>query len=417
MREIYRLISRGLPTAGCLAFIAIMGLSTTAAYAQCNVASLVGSSDASTTQALESIRDRRMQVAQTCPPGTMASAGGMCVPMAGAVTPTSAQAAPAAGPAAKPKAAKKAAAPKPVSAPPPGVAYGGLKDDFAEAPRVRTYGIWAEGYGDYERRSDVRGTDGNTQSSQTVKFTSWGVVSGIDHTHLRSPREGIMIGALAGYNDTHGRYSGDLAADTPPRTQDIEGAMLGLYGSYFHRGFAIDVLGKVDIFDFDQSIQNSTCDTTNNTAGSTSLTNWLIASNIYYRHGPSHFWLEPTAGIRYVRSDFGSGAATLEVADGEALRLQAGVRVGSDWVGYDRRFWTVSFLAALYSDVLVDGFVVPGGGNAVVLETDEGKLRALGQLRVKTTTYHGVSYYGQAEVRGGDDYFGVAGKLGVRYDW
>jgi hypothetical protein len=95
--------------------------------------------------------------------------------------------------------------------------------------------------------------------------------------------------------------------------------------------------------------------------------------------------------------------------------LQAGVRVGSDWVGYDRRFWTVSFLAALYSDVLVDGFTI--GGGTVVLDTDEGKLRALGQLRVKTTTYHGVSYYGQAEVRGGEDYFGVAGKLGVRYDW
>jgi outer membrane autotransporter protein len=341
----------------------------------------------------------------------MASAGGMCVPMAGAVTPTSAQAAPAVGPTAAPKAAKKAAAPKPASAPPPGVAYGGLKDDYAEAPRVRTHGIWAEGYGEYERRNDVSGSDG---SSQTIKFTSWGVVSGVDHTHLRSPREGIMIGALAGYNDTHGRYSGDLAAGVPPRSQDIEGAMLGLYGSYFHRGFAIDVLGKVDIFDFDQSVVSG-CQTTIDTAGSTSLTNWLIASNIYYRHGPRHFWLEPTAGMRYVRSDFGSEATTLGVADGESLRLQAGVRVGSDWVGYDRRFWTVSFLAALYSDVLIDGFTI--GGGTVVLDTDEGKLRALGQLRVKTTTYHGVSYYGQAEVRGGEDYFGVAGKVGVRYDW
>ena len=414
MRDTYRLLAKGLPTAGCLALIAIAAMSATAAYAQCNVAGLVGSSDASTTQSLESIRDRRMQVAQTCPPGMMASAGGMCVPMAGAVTPTSAQAAPAAGPAAKPKAAKKAAAPKPVSAPPSGVAYGGLKDDFAEAPRVRTYGIWAEGYGDYERRNDVNGTQGNTQSSQTIKFTSWGVVSGVDHTYLRSPREGIMIGALAGYNDTHGRYSGDLAAGVPPRSQDIEGAMLGLYGSYFHRGFAVDVLGKVDIFDFDQSVVSG-CQTTIDTAGSTSLTNFLIASNIYYRHGGGHLWLEPTAGIRYVRSDFGSGATTLGVADGESLRLQAGVRVGSDWVGYDRRFWTVSFLAALYSDVLVDGFTI--GGGTVVLETDEGKLRALGQLRVKTTTQHGVSYYGQAEVRGGEDYFGVAGKVGVRYDW
>ena len=53
----------------------------------------------------------------------------------------------------------------------------------------------------------------------------------------------------------------------------------------------------------------------------------------------------------------------------------------------------------------------------VVLEDDEGKVRALGQLRVKATTMHGFSYYGQAEMRGGEDYFGVAGKVGLRYDW
>ena len=49
--------------------------------------------------------------------------------------------------------------------------------------------------------------------------------------------------------------------------------------------------------------------------------------------------------------------------------------------------------------------------------TDEGKLRALGQLRAQVTTTQGVSYYGQAEVRGGEDYFGATGKVGVRIDW
>ena len=118
---------------------------------------------------------------------------------------------------------------------------------------MRSYGVWAEGYGDYERRDDVRRTD--APGSQKIKVTSWGVVSGVDHTHLRSPREGVMFGALAGYNDTHVRFSGDnVAGGIPPRSQDIDGAMLGLYGSYFHRGFAIDVLAKVDIFDFDQRV-------------------------------------------------------------------------------------------------------------------------------------------------------------------
>ena len=216
----------------------------------------------------------------------------------------------------------------------------------------------------------------------------------MDHTHLRSPREGVLFGALAGYNDTHVRYSGDnVAGGIPARTQDIDGAMLGVYGSYFHRGFAIDLLAKVDIFDFDQRVHLvARLHNVVATTGSTSLTNYLVASNIYLRHGSGHFWLEPTAGIRYVSSDFGSARPILGVADGEALRLQAGVRVGSDWVGHDRRLWSVSFLAALYSDVLVSGFTAAGRveSHGVVLEDDEGKVRALGQLRVKATTMHGA---------------------------
>ena len=84
--------------------------------------------------------------------------------------------------------------------------------------------------------------------------------------------------------------------------------MLGFYGNYFYRGFAIDVLAKVDIFDFDQrSTWLPVCKRLA-TTGSTSLTNYLVASNIYHRHSYGHFWLEPTAGIRYVSSDFGSRA-------------------------------------------------------------------------------------------------------------
>jgi hypothetical protein len=46
--------------------------------------------------------------------------------------------------------------------------------------------------------------------------------------------------------------------------------MLGLYGSYFDRGFAIDILANTDIFDFDQTVE-PVCGLTNGT-GSTSLT-------------------------------------------------------------------------------------------------------------------------------------------------
>src|SRR5262245_24853250 len=99
-----------------------------------------------------------------------------------------------------------------------------------------------------------------------------------------------------------------------------------------------------------------------------------------------------------------------------SAKVQAGVRVGTDWVDVERRLWSVSLLAGAYSDVMVNGFTA-GGPGAVVLESDEGKVRALGQLRAKVTTPYGLSYYGQAEVRGGEDYFGVTGKVGLRYDW
>jgi hypothetical protein len=189
--------------------------------------------------------------------------------------------------------------------------------------------------------------------------------------------------------------------------------MLGLYGSYFHRGFAIDILAKTDIFDFDQTVEGG-CSSAS--SGSTSLTDVLVASNIYYRRNMGTYWLEPTAGIRYIHSYFGDGAAALGVGDGDALRLQAGLRVGTDWVDVDRRLWSVSFLGGVYSDVMVNGFSAGGAGD-VTLQTDEGKVRAIGQLRAKVRTQDGLTYYGQAEVRGGEDYIGVAGKVGVRYDW
>jgi outer membrane autotransporter protein len=276
---------------------------------------------------------------------------------------------------------------------------------------MASYGVWAEGYGDYEERRDVR-IEGTT-GSQTTRYSSWGVLSGVDHTYFRAPGEGIMLGGLAGYNNTHGNLGGDLNVGNSPRTQDIDGAILGLYGSYFYRGFAIDVLAKTDIFDFDQKIQIQACFPTG--TGSTSLTDLLVASNIYYRYNMGHYWLEPTAGFRYIHSYFGDGAAALGVGDGDALRLQAGLRVGTDWIDVERRLWSVSFLAGVYSDVIVNGFTAGGGG--VTLETDEGKVRAIGQLRAKVTTQNGLTYYGQAEIRGGEDYIGVAGKLGVRYDW
>jgi hypothetical protein len=369
--------------------------------------------DASTAQTLELIRDRRMQVAQSCPAGTAPSASGACVAISSTQSAATAPNAPGSSPAAQ---TKKPPRPVVASGAAPGGSgvapggYGSLKDDPV-VPLRTVYGTWAEGYGDYDRRDNV------SPSDQTIRFRSYGVLAGIDHTYLRSPREGIMIGGLAGYNQTKGEFSAGTAPppnDAAPKSQDIEGAMLGLYATYFHNRFAMDFLVKTDLFDLEQRAL-TTCAT--GVTGSTNLTNYVVASNIYYRHDLGRqLWWEPTFGIRYVQTDFGGGAAAIGLSDGNALRLQAGARIGTDWMTADRRFWTVSFLAAIYSDVVVNGFTAttPGG---VTLDTDEGKVRALGQLRAKVTTGGGVSYYGQVEVRGGEDYWGVGGKAGLRYEW
>jgi hypothetical protein len=70
----------------------------------------------------------------------------------------------------------------------------------------------------------------------------------------------------------------------------------------------------------------------------------------------------------------------------------------------------------LYSDVSVNGLVIDTGGFAgsTVLPSDEGKLRAMGILAMNYDNGAGVVWYGQGDVRGGDDYFGVGGRLGVR---
>jgi outer membrane autotransporter protein len=267
------------------------------------------------------------------------------------------------------------------------------------------YGIWGEGYGDYARLDKL------SPGNQSVSFTSYGVLSGLDHTYLRSPREGILLGGFAGYNETKGEFSG--SANTEAKSQDVQGTMLGLYTSYFRGGFAIDLVAKSDLFNLDQVGLNSDCG--NPGTGSVGFVNYVIATNAYYRRDlGNQIWFEPMIGLRLVQTHFASGAGALGLEDGNSLRLEGGARVGSDWVDPDHRLWSLSFLAAIYSDVTVNGYTASG---ADVLDQDAGAIRVLGQLRAKVTTVNGFSYYGQAEVRVGENYLGVGGKVGLRYDW
>jgi hypothetical protein len=103
--------------------------------------------------------------------------------------------------------------------------------------------------------------------------------------------------------------------------------------------------------------------------------------------------------------------------DGQALRLQAGVRFGDVWMAPGNMLWVTTVGAFLYSDVWVEGFSFVSTSGGLVSPVDEGKLRALGEFTTKLAMKDGTSYFLQTQVRGGEDLIGVAGQLGIRYEW
>ena len=290
-------------------------------------------------------------------------------------------------------------------------------------------GVWAAVFGAYERHSNLNpGQDNNATRTQ---YTG-GVVSGVD-TYV-SPAGGgygaplLQIGILGGYESTRSTFT------TPPAyladgsfngAQTDEGGFVGVYGSYVLNQFAADLLVKLDLFDHttEPSITCPADQSPNSTAsnipfsGTTSEINTNVASNVYYRfYADGPFWIEPTAGFRYSHTSYGEGASALFLTDGDDLRLLGGVRVGTGGYlgGY---FWTASILGGIYDDVIVNGYTsdtIPGSASAKI---DQGKVRGIGSLFGRVYDGHGMTYFGQVDVYGGQDVAGVIGKVGARWEW
>lgn len=460
---------------GAITLVVASSWSSSAALASCAATALsasagvfgppsISATESSTAQALELIRQRRVQVAEACPTGFTRS-GGICQPVAQAAAEPVAAPAPApvaaaepapaaggagAGSSAAPSARAKAAprprttvasaapatrAPTRASAPAAAPVYGGggLKDYGFGAPApARMIGSWLEGYADWEKHDDVRP---DRVGNQTRESYSTGLLAGLDATDV--PR-GIQLGILGGYNYTQAKFSPTFG---PRRENDdgnvvddaltfnaktaIEGTSIGLYGSYFENtGFSADLLYKVDLYDLTQAESIASEGGCGNIRifhnhGETSLTNHIVASNFNYRWelGGGR-WIEPTVGLRYTHTSMGGNAVNLGLDDGDALRVQGGLRLGQVWSGPGNSVITTRLTGLLYSDVLVDGFVLPGLGTpAGIAEIDEGKLRVMGIAEAKIDLQNGATWYGQVDVRGGEDLIGVGGKVGVRMRW
>ena len=317
----------------------------------------------------------------------------------------------------------------------------------------RTTAVWAQGYLGYDRHKNI--APGN-QENPTRTAVSGGGLIGADWTHVNRGEtiNAVQFGVFSGYNETRARLSNTFfavnEAGAPPDTlpgggntnyfrennkETIDGPFVGTYMAYVTDQWTFDVAFKADFFDLTQSstLRQRCDDDVGTQNGSASVNNYMIAANAAHRYqiGDDNKWWEPTVGVRYTITEFGSDPSNsvfrdggvqptgrLGLEDGTALRLQAGARFG-DRVELDGGYVLATTVGAyLYSDVSISGFAsVAGQTGEAVGPVDEGKVRVLGQLETRLSLGNGLSYMMQAEIRGGGDVIGAAGQLGMRYEW
>ena len=300
------------------------------------------------------------------------------------------------------------------------------------------YAVWGQGFGDYERRTGngvigggpggIGGGLGGPGATAVAvdlarTMTTWGFNGGVDATYRNVGWLGdiLIAGILTGY------MSSNISFNTGTLNGRIEGPSVGGYVTYLSGPWTADLLGRVDFM----SVNEFFSETLNfnlgapagtaviNGSGSTSLNNYVVAGNVYYRLiTTATWWLEPTAGFRFTESDYDGSAAALGLASGHDWRVQGGLRVGSSF------YWgsvlvtpTVTGLA--YDDVEITGQVLSGGAFSVspIIPLDQGKVRGQGIFSVNFDYGNGVSAFVLGDVRGGSDLFGAGGKAGIRYQW
>lgn len=352
---------------------------------------------------------------------------------------------------------------------------GESRQTYADPSGNGIYGVWAQGFADYEERDETAPGDPNSTDSEQ---RTYGFVAGLDKTiNLSSTYNPTLltVGVFAGASDTKTEFGDTASSRGAYETQD--GGFVGVYAAYNRGAFSADLVFKTDFFEHrerrieidrvtqvtttPQAVQAtetfqyqcvdpdglfpSTGTPINETRFQADVgapqptdpdvergpteeqerlvdakvdqTNYNIAGSLHYRfplHGNAY--LQPTGGFLYTYTDYGSGATALSLDDGELLRLQGGLRLGTSWIS-EQCLFEASIAGLAYSDVYIDGFVIGSSALSSVSPSDEGKVRALGLFETSVRNQTGQSFNLQAQVRGGEDLFGVGGRVGFRHEW
>jgi Autotransporter beta-domain len=326
-------------------------------------------------------------------------------------------------------------------------------------PAVR-FGTWTQVYGDYQTR-DAAGPSalncciGGPLPQPTLalniqsRASTVGFVAGADFSSgaLFSANDGFIGGVTAGYTWSELKLNTSATSIDQPLVgtgvsrlrATVSGPTAGLYATYFNAGFSTDLTVKFDFLTVDQTFNDLLATTGAYTgllantglgvppfipfagAGSVSLLNSTVVGNLNYRFDLyPNFWIEPTVGVQYTNSSYGSGAAQLGLADGNLVRVQGGARFGTSTLISNRVLMTTMLTGLAYSDVQVQGGFIPVGafqGNNLLVQADQGLMRGQGILVLNFDFGDGWGSFVQGDVYGGAHLFGTGGRAGIRYQW
>jgi len=325
-------------------------------------------------------------------------------------------------------------------------------------PAVR-FATWTQVYGDYQKRDAAgpavltccflgnppipfNGNQPNLALNIDSRTSTVGFVAGADLT-TQGLFSGFIAGVTTGYTWSEMKLNTSAtaiptagvtssAAGVAPGTgvsqlrATVSGPTVGGYATYFNAGFSTDVTVKFDFLTVNETFNDLLATTIQTNpfvtfagAGSVNLLNSTVVGNLNYRFDLyPNFWVEPTVGVQYTNSSYGSGAAQLGLADGNLVRVQGGARFGTSTLLSNGVLMTPTLTGLAYNDVVVQGGVLPAfafQGNNLLAQSDQGFMRGQGILTLNFDFGNGMSSFVQGDVYGGAHLFGAGGRAGIRW--